>query len=324
MIRFPTILVVVFLSTIFAKLEVQFKNLGSSVVYLYWQSSEAQVRIADIEQGKSFTLSTFPGHIFIAKDGNSLDTIDAYLIEDATSVVEIRPKENCGDEPTTARINDLIRKRSQQEKVELDRENNEQRRKYLNQVQPAKVPKFTTVGYDLRKMPSPVWEEVLQFWEQNKEIQEKEGWDAGNSYVNHWESPTFMVFLPGHLKTKIFDTVRPILEEWCGQPLIPTSCYGIRVYKNDSYLRSHVDILQTHAISAILQVSQDVDEPWGLQIHNHAGQETEMLLQPRDLVLYESASCIHARETRMRGRHYANAFIHFRPRDNWNFPANYI
>ena len=119
-----------------------------------------------------------------------------------------------------------------------------------------------------------------------------------------------MVHLPPHLKTKIFDTVRPILEEWSGQALGPTSGYVIRVYKNDSFLRPHVDILQTPAVSAILQVAQDVDEPWGLQILDHSGKETEFFLQPRDLVLYESAACIHAREKRMRGRYYANTFIH--------------
>jgi len=174
------------------------------------------------------------------------------------------------------------------------------------------------------KFPSPVWEQVLQFWESSNQTQVVEPWDPGNSYVNHWESSTHMVYLPIDLKNKIFDAAKPILEAWSGQSLVATSCYGIRVYKNDSFLRSHVDVLQTHAISAILQVAQDVDEPWGLQIHNHAGERAEYFLQPRDFVLYESAACIHGRETRMKGRYYANTFIHFRPRDNWNFPADYI
>jgi hypothetical protein len=67
---------------------------------------------------------------------------------------------------------------------------------------------------------------------------------------------------------------------------------------------------QTHAISGIIQVAQDVDEPWYLQIQNHQGEEQELELSPRDFVLYESAACIHGRETPLKGRYYANVFVH--------------
>jgi len=309
-----------------AKLEVDFHNNAGVDVYLYWVSSESQVRMAEIEEGQSFRLTTFPGHIFIAKEATTLSQLGAFLMEESKTQITINPLkgEDCDDDKAKKALNDLVRKRTAAEKAEVDRENNERRRYYLNREQPPKVPKFTKTGYEVRQFPSPTWEKVIEFWNTHKNNQELERWDPGNSYVNHWEANPTMVQLPWQLKEQIFAEMKPILESWSGQELEPTSCYGVRVYKNNSILRRHVDVLQTHAISAILQIYQDVDEPWALQIMAHDGKESDVYLQPRDLVLYESAACIHGREVPLRGREYANAFIHFRPKHKWNFPADYI
>lgn len=39
-----------------------------------------------------------------------------------------------------------------------------------------------------------------------------------------------------------------------------------RTYTNGSVLAMHVDTLQTHVVSAIINVDQDVAEPWLLKI----------------------------------------------------------
>ena len=41
-----------------------------------------------------------------------------------------------------------------------------------------------------------------------------EMWPQHSSYVNHWEEHSYMVHMPHDLKMLIFDTVRPILNEW--------------------------------------------------------------------------------------------------------------
>ncbi|CAN0013427.1 unnamed protein product, partial [Sphacelaria rigidula] len=46
------------------------------------------------------------------------------------------------------------------------------------------------------------------------------------------------------------------MEEWSGLKLKPTSCYGVRTYHRGSVLANHVDRLDTHVISAIINVSQ--------------------------------------------------------------------
>merc|ERR1712183_347124 len=65
--------------------------------------------------------------------------------------------------------------------------------------------------------------------------------------------------------------------------------------------------------SAIINVDQDVDEPWPLEVIGHDGRATNVTMEPGDMVLYESHSVIHGRPFPMRGNYFANAFIHFEP-----------
>lgn len=47
--------------------------------------------------------------------------------------------------------------------------------------------------------------------------------------------------------------------------------YGIRVYSRGNILNMHCDRPDTHIISAIINVQQDVEAPWPLQIKDHLG-----------------------------------------------------
>lgn len=65
--------------------------------------------------------------------------------------------------------------------------------------------------------------------------------------------------------------------------------------------------------SAIINVDQDVDEPWPLEVIGHDGKAYNVTMLPGDLVLYESHSVIHGRPFPLKGRFMANVFIHFEP-----------
>ena len=58
---------------------------------------------------------------------------------------------------------------------------------------------------------------------------------------------------------------------------------------------AHTDRLNTHVVSAIFNIDQDVDVEWPLQIVDHQGSAHEILLKPGDMVLYESARLVHGR-----------------------------
>ena len=65
--------------------------------------------------------------------------------------------------------------------------------------------------------------------------------------------------------------------------------------------------------SAIVNVAQDVDEPWPIEVIGHDGKAYNVTMEPGEMVLYESHSVIHGRPFPMKGRFYANIFIHFEP-----------
>ena len=74
----------------------------------------------------------------------------------------------------------------------------------------------------------------------------------------------------------------PLLAGQVG--LVGTSIYGIRRYTRGAWLLSHLDHLQSHVISAILNIKQDVEEDWPLQILDHQGQQHEIILKPGEMV----------------------------------------
>jgi hypothetical protein len=103
-------------------------------------------------------------------------------------------------------------------------------------------------------------------------------WTIGNTYTNNWEVPSKMVSVEdsslrgggNKLKQNIWNAARDTIEEWTGQELTQCSLYGVRVYYEGSILAPHVDRLPLVS-SAIINVAQDLDEPWyvrGAAIHS--------------------------------------------------------
>ncbi len=126
-----------------------------------------------------------------------------------------------------------------------------------------------------------------------------------------------MIYLTDHEKQRIFKGVKPMLTEWAGGvKLVETSCYGVRLvrgeptadrsmtrlssllspfvppppcqthqYHNGSWLREHVDTGDTHIISAIMNIDQDVREDWHLSFIDHNGDRHYIALQVRPALL---------------------------------------
>lgn len=50
--------------------------------------------------------------------------------------------------------------------------------------------------------------------------------------------------------------------------------------------------------SCIIQVSQDVDEPWPIEVYSHDGKAYNVTMEPRDMVLYESHTVVNTHNIR--------------------------
>jgi hypothetical protein len=56
--------------------------------------------------------------------------------------------------------------------------------------------------------------------------------------------------------------------------------------------------------SCIIQVAQDIDEPWPVEVISHTGVAYNISMVPGDMVLYESHSILHGRPFPLVGRYY--------------------
>jgi prolyl 4-hydroxylase len=183
---------------------------------------------------------------------------------------------------------------------------------------------YTELGFKKIRTPRIVYDALLSYYRTNKAQRKLEKWSRGYTYTNHWDSPTYMISVEdethegGGLQFKefIWNSINPIIEEWIGHKLRPTSLYGIRVYTNNSILATHVDRLPL-VTSCIINVDQEgMTEPWELEVYDHSGKAHNVTMEPGDLVLYESSTVLHGRPFPMNGVNYANIFIHFEPLDH--------
>ena len=130
-----------------------------------------------------------------------------------------------------------------------------------------------------------------------------------------WHTP-----LDGPLKAYVFDELKLAMEQWAPTtaPLKGTSAYGVRTYERGAYLHLHVDTAATHIVPGIMNVDQSgVNEPWPLEILDHAGKLHAVNMGPGDLLLYESARPLHGRPSPFQGDSYANVFVHYMPERGW-------
>jgi prolyl 4-hydroxylase len=186
---------------------------------------------------------------------------------------------------------------------------NERDRIQMGLRQPQSMVNYTTMGFQKIKAPKDVSNLVQQFWKKNKDNWKPENWPAGNTYTNHWASPTYLVNVEDsslrgggfQLKQAIWDAAKQTIQEFTGEELTECSLYGVRVYTEGAVLNTHVDRLPLVA-SAIINVAADVDEPWPLEVIGHDGKAYNITMEPGDMVLYESHSVLHGRPFPLKGR----------------------
>ena len=89
--------------------------------------------------------------------------------------------------------------------------------------------------------------ELARRWSREEFVR---GDEEGKGFANSWEAMTGLVPLEQDGKDRLDRYLRPLLEQWSGvEPLELVVIYGIREYRNGSWLSRHVDRINTHAVS---------------------------------------------------------------------------
>ena len=96
--------------------------------------------------------------------------------------------------------------------------------------------------------------------------------------------------------------------------LLPTYVYGVRMYLDGAILNSHKDREETHIIGTIINIDQKVRNDWYLEIEDHQKNLHKLLLEPGEMIFYESATLKHGRPEPLSGEYYSNIFCHYMPK----------
>ena len=194
---------------------------------------------------------------------------------------------------------------------------------YTSQI--PKIPKITPAGAGYLHMTmTDKLKEITMEWYQMRRNDSliPHGVIAGgytNNHVINFDKVDLDRFRAVH--SAIIREMQQVLQWWTKLRLRHTSTFGVRVYRRDSMLINHVDRMDTHLASAVLQIHQEVDKDggWPLEVLLPSGRAAEVYLQPGEMVLYEGAWLRHGRPMRFKGTEFANVFSHFAPLD-WRGP----
>jgi prolyl 4-hydroxylase len=179
------------------------------------------------------------------------------------------------------------------------------------------IPNYTRVGFKIARLSQEVLENIQGFYHANIKTEKEESvpgdfiFNAGKKNIKS----SSLVDLSPALRKEIHDTLKPLLEDWTNKSLNPTFVYGIRNYHRGAVLKTHRDRLETHIISAIINVDQKVDKDWPLVIDDNYYRQHHVILKPGDMFFYEGARLKHGRPFEFIGDSFANVFCHFSPID---------
>jgi len=177
------------------------------------------------------------------------------------------------------------------------------------------IPNYTIDGYFKGRYPEDAFKQIDNYFHENKKQNHDEYVPGGYIFnEDKGAQSSTMVHLPSELKNQIQAIMKPHLEAWSGTELEPTSVYGVRVYNNRTALKMHRDRPHTHIISVIINVDQEVNQPWPLVLEDNFYRQHHVLLKPGDMLFYEGARLIHGRPIPLDGKSYANIFCHFKPK----------
>lgn len=177
------------------------------------------------------------------------------------------------------------------------------------------LPCFTTEGFKKTRLPDDLFTTITEFYQKNRAHTVAEENDAIGTYIQTTTDhhPAKLIELSEELRQAIFSVICPLLEDWVNIKLKPSAVYGIREYQRGATLKMHVDRIDTHQVSMIINVAQQVEKDWALQIADHKAKIHHVIMSPGDVVFYESARLQHGRPEPLDGEYYANIFAHTAP-----------
>lgn len=189
------------------------------------------------------------------------------------------------------------------------------------------LPKLTETGYKIVQCPQEAWG-IIQDAYRLLMLNPQPEQGVGRDIIDGGEIPTEMMSFDNltSIRELLLEKLKPVHQEFCGGlDIEPAALYGIRSYNKGATLVNHTDRIQTHHVSSIIIVDKDLDcgcnqtkgvpNDWPLEFHDHNGEIHQIYAEIGDIILYESATCLHGRPTPFKGNWYRNFYVHYKLSD---------
>jgi hypothetical protein len=186
---------------------------------------------------------------------------------------------------------------------------------YVQTIHAAMVtPNFTEYGFAVMRCPDALLQDLQQGIQDGMSSVKPEGYTSIIQGDQPW------VISREDLMERIEKELHGYVEEFFKTQLELQAIYGLRLFRNDTSFRMHIDKKGTHAVGFVMHVDRSADaQDWPFYIEDFQGQTHQVLMRPGDIILYESSKCLHGRPQKLNGSWFCNVIGHYHPvHDDWN------
>lgn len=179
---------------------------------------------------------------------------------------------------------------------------------------------LTKKGFDVVRVPEDTWNLIQDTYQLLKDKAEPEVFEGKEDFIKGDSELISYDHIP-HIRNLIHNQLLPIHRDFAGVDIEPSAMYGIRSYLRGSSLVEHTDKVETHHVSSSILVDKDLrcgcqhkdnGDDWAFDIQGYDGDWYKIYLEPGDMIVYESALCVHARKEPFQGTYYRNFFAHYK------------
>jgi prolyl 4-hydroxylase len=103
-------------------------------------------------------------------------------------------------------------------------------------------------------------------------------------------------------------------EKFAGVQLVAEQVVGLQIFSSGERIPSHYGRLGIDVITSVIQVAEDVDEPWPFVLERD-GRTDDVYLGVGQMLLLESSTVSRARPIPLNGRSVITLMTSFRPLD---------
>ena len=132
------------------------------------------------------------------------------------------------------------------------------------------TPNMTKKGVQVEELPRDVARKLYKFLHDGMErgkVHREKASEKNTSIIACGMSDSgelvypSLLDMPKWFRHEIAEALQPIHEQWCNCKLKYAAFYGVRVYHDGCTLACHLDRVETHVVSSVIHIADDILEP---------------------------------------------------------------